>query len=123
MVTISNGAKTIRVTRSAYQSIFASMGFYEVSSINPRENQENVTRDESDASEVIVEIDEAEDNSEEHPQEVSEEDSEIEEILTKPISSWTADELRRVVKEKNIDTKSASNVKQAKAIVKKVLGI
>lgn len=130
MIVITNGRDIVQVSKHAYDTIFKRMGFYKVGSVNSRKSQENVTSVKSAASESIVEpeaqIDVAEETEETVVEDVVEEELsleevEVEKIMSKPISTWSADELKLVAKVKGIDTSSASTVKQARAIVKKAL--
>ena len=45
----------------------------------------------------------------------------VEDILEKPLSQWTPDELKKFAEIKNIDTSEAKKVSQARAIIKKYL--
>ena len=99
MIKIQRADTVLNVTPSAFESIFKPLCFVSVKDIKSVEP-------------VIVE-----------EVQKSEDEIYIEEITLKPISSWTKEELSRVVSIKNIDTSGANTVKQAKEIVKEALGI
>lgn len=102
MINIRRGDEELKVSLSAYDSIFKPMGFIPVKVIAKK-------------SEKVESI----------PVESEKTDDEkfIEDIVLKPISSWTKEELSKVVDIKKIDTSSATTVKQAKEIVKQALDI
>jgi hypothetical protein len=108
MVKITNGIKTVEVSNSAYREIFAPMGFYEVGNEITQPKSEKPIQDKSVASGDEIE---------------PKADSDIEDILTKPISTWSSEEIRKIADAKQIDTSSANTVKQARAIVREALGM
>lgn len=130
MIVITNGRDIVKVSNHAYDTIFKRMGFYKVGNINSQKSQEKAASVKPGPSmetiESEVQVDIPEEAEEVIPEDVprkelSPEEVEVEKILTKPISTWTSDELKLVAKVKKIDTSSANTVKQARAIVKKAL--
>lgn len=102
MINIKRGDEELKVSISAYNSIFKPMGFTPVKVVTKKpEKVENTP----------IEFEKTDD------------EKFIEDIVLKPISSWTKEELSRVVEIKKIDTSSATTVKQAREIVKQALDI
>jgi hypothetical protein len=104
MINIKRGDEELKVSISAYNSIFKPMGFTPIKVVTKRP-PEIVKPDGSAESEK------------------TDDEKFIEDIVLKPISSWTKEELSRVVEIKKIDTSSATTVKQAREIVKQALDI
>lgn len=102
MINIKRGDEELKVSLSAYNSIFKPMGFAPVKVVTKRPEM---------VESVPIESEKTDD------------EKFIEDIVLKPISSWTKEELSRVVEIKKIDTSSATTVKQAKEIVKQALDI
>lgn len=102
MINIKRGDEELKVSLSAYNSIFKPMGFTPVKVVTKRPEKVESTPVES---------------------EKTDDEKFIEDIVLKPISSWTKEELSKVVDIKKIDTSSATTVKQAKEIVKQALDI
>ena len=102
MINIKRGDEELKVSLSAYNSIFKPMGFTPI---------KVVTKKPEKVGDIPVEP------------EKSDDEKFIEDIVLKPISSWTKEELSRVVEIKKIDTSSATTVKQAREIVKQALDI
>ena len=96
MIKITNGKDIVSVSNSAFENIFKIQGYIPA--------EENINR-------TIKE------------NEKSNEEKEVEEILSKPISSWNKSEVKFVASVKNIDTSKANNVSGAKEIVRNALGI
>jgi hypothetical protein len=102
VVKITNGINTTITTKSAFDHLYKDMGFVEVKAEEAK----------------IDEFEKLED-----AEEKSEDELFVEELLSKPISSWSKNELKRVANIKAIDTSAANNVSEAKEIVKKALSI
>lgn len=102
MINIKRGDEELKVSISAYNSIFKPMGFTPIKVVTKRPEKVENTPIES---------------------EKTDDEKFIEDIVLKPISSWTKEELSRVVEIKKIDTSSATTVKQAREIVKQALDI
>lgn len=102
MINIKRGDEELKVSISAYNSIFKPMGFTPIKVVTKRPEKVENTPTES---------------------EKTDDEKFIEDIVLKPISSWTKEELSRVVEIKKIDTSSATTVKQAREIVKQALDI
>lgn len=132
MVRITNGDVTSRVPYSAYISMYKRLGFTiegeepvkpqkKVETPNkeqPKEETEGVTEDES---EVADETDVTEEEEDEEDEEAADDEAFVEDILEKPLSQWTPDELRKFAEIKNIDTSKAKKVSEARSIIKKYL--
>lgn len=103
MINIKRGDEELKVSISAYNSIFKPMGFVH--------NVKVATKKPEKVESTPIES------------EKSDDEKFIEDIVLKPISSWTKEELGRVVEIKKIDTSSATTVKQAREIVKQALDI
>lgn len=102
MINIKRGDEELKVSISAYNSIFKPMGFTPVKVVTKRPEKVENTPIESKKTD---------------------DEKFIEDIVLKPISTWTKEELSRVVEIKKIDTSSATTVKQAREIVKQALDI
>lgn len=127
MVTITNGIKTFRVTAGAVE-VYKSMGFHVASDEELDERQqvdnehyhndgesEKSTKGRKEKDEVSVE--DVEDNSD-----MNKEDTGfIEELLEKPLSQWSSDEVKEFVKIKDIDTSGAEKLSQVRSIIKAYL--
>lgn len=99
LVKITNGDITLEVSSGAFANSYKNCGFSVV---------------ESDAEETILEIAEDEDESEEL--EVQQEN-----IVQKPIGSWTKQELKDFAKKNDIDTAGATSTQEVKAIIKEFI--
>lgn len=120
MVTITNGVKTFRVTAGAVKP-YKSMGFYVVSDEELKEMHQ-AEQEYPDDSGIVD--DTSEEDSEDTSEEVnkkSEEDIFIEELLEKPLSQWSNEEVKEFVKIKGIDTSGAQKVSQVRGIIKAYL--
>lgn len=132
MVRITNGETTSRVPYSAYISYYKKIGFVidgeeepikshkedapvSVEDTNEQTEDENAG-DTEDDSDVVT----GEDDSDEQD-DVDEDEAFVEDILEKPLSQWTPDELKKFAEIKDIDTSKAKKVSEARAIIKKYL--
>ena len=120
MVTISNGKATFRVTAGAVE-IYKSMGFHVVDDkendqIKPVEHkEEKVAEDaagESEADGSDAEDEGVEDDTEE---------AYVTELLEKPLSQWSNEEVKEFVRIKGIETSGAKKLSQVKDIIKAYL--
>lgn len=126
MVRITNGETTSRVPYAAYISMYKKLGFTiegeePVKPKKPAKQEEPVvgTKEEvEETKETTEEVDEAEEFEEEQE---SGEDAFVEEILEKPLSQWSVDELKEFVRIKNINTAGAKKTSEVRSIVKKFL--
>ena len=125
MVSITNGINTFRVTSGAVK-VYESMGFHVVSD----EESEYVKQENFNDSGVpvfVAEDTEGYTGEREYTEEddnngISDEDATfVEEILEKPLSQWTNDEVKEFVRIKNIDTSGVQKVSQVRAIIKAYL--
>lgn len=130
MVTITNGINIFRVTSGAVP-VYKSLGFRTVTDEELEEMQQ-VTREhfndvgepENSAKSGKEESDSDEEGEEQEDTDsgMSKEDAAfIEEILEKPLSQWTNDEVKEFVRIKEIDTSGAQKVSQVRGIIKSYL--
>ena len=120
MVTISNGKTTFRVTAGAVE-VYKSMGFHVVDDkendqIKPVEHKEEKAAEdvagEPEADGSDVEDEGVEDDTEE---------AYVTELLEKPLSQWSNEEVKEFVRIKGIDTSGAKKLSQVKDIIKAYL--
>ena len=95
MVKITNGVNVFEVTRGAFDGIYSRQGYTII--------DENKKDEINDAVEK------------------SEEESFADEIIDKPISQWSKDEVKRFASIKDIDITGTKNVSEAKEIIKHFL--
>lgn len=95
MVKITNGINVFEVTRGAFDGIFSRQGYRLV--------DEKAEAKTSEAPAVL---------------EKSEDEIFIEEVLEKPISQWSKEEVKRFAAIKEIDISGTKNVNEAKEIIK-----
>lgn len=130
MVTITNGVKTFRVTAGAIKP-YEGMGFHVVSD-EELEEMEQAKREHFDGAGIPNSRDKDDEQHNEQDGEDSDvEDEEsgmskedaayIEELLEKPLSQWTNDEVKEFVRIKGIDTSGAQKVSQVRGIIKTYL--
>ena len=120
MVTISNGKATFRVTAGAVE-IYKSMGFHVV---NDKENDQikPVEHKEEKAAEDVTSESEADDSdAEDEGVEDDTEEAYVTELLEKPLSQWSNEEVKEFVRIKGIDTSGAKKLSQVKDIIKAYL--
>lgn len=118
LVKISNGVVTNIVSRAAYEEQFKKLGFDVV------EDSAVVQKPAAIVVPDVEEIPEPEEVADEPvdvPEEQETSDDFVEELLEKPISQWTNDELKEFVKIKGIDTSSVKKTSEVRNIVKKYL--
>lgn len=120
MVVITNGVKTFKVPAGAVKP-YEGMGFRVVSDSEAKsiksqqdkgDNQPPVHQSSGKGEEV---------ESSEIDVEKSEEDAYIEELLEKPLSQWSNDEVKEFVRIKEIDTTGAQKISQVRVIIKNYL--
>lgn len=121
MVTITNGVKTFRVTSGAVKP-YEGMGFHVVSD-DELEEMNQTEQHFNDSGEVEEkDIDSGSDDiSEDIESDVNEDAAFVEELLEKPLSQWSNEEIKDFVKIKGIDTSSAQKVSQVRGIIKAYL--
>lgn len=116
MVLITNGRTTLNVSMGAYSSVYKHKGFKIIGKNETKANVAPVVKKEE--APVVEEVKEEEVIAEEEPIVESEVDW-TEELMEKPISQWSKDEVAKFAEAKGIDTSSAHKVGEAKDIVKK----
>ena len=120
MVTISNGKATFRVTAGAVE-IYKSMGFHVV---NDKENDhiKSVEHKEEKAAEDVAGEPEADgSDAEDEGVEDDTEEAYVTELLEKPLSQWSNEEVKEFVRIKGIDNSGAKKLSQVKDIIKAYL--
>lgn len=130
MVTITNGEKTFRVTAGAVP-VYKSMGFHTVTDEELEEMKQAEQEHYDDAGESADKDTGSESDAGDTGSEEEEEDTEtgmskeeaafIEELLEKPLTQWSNDEVKEFVKIKGIDTSGAQKVSQVRGIIKSYL--
>lgn len=126
MVRITNGETTSRVPYSAYISMYKKLGFT-IEGEEPVKPQKAEAPKVKEKKEEKKQPEKEEETTEEDEVDEDEEDEEaddeafIEDILEKPLSQWTPDELKKFAEIKDIDTSKAKKVSEARAIIKKYL--
>lgn len=98
MVKITNGKEFFEVTRGAFDGIYSRQGYT-----------------------IINEKKAKQDNGKSKENKLSEDDKFLNEIIEKPISQWSKDEVKRVATLKGIDISGTKNATEAKEIIKKFL--
>lgn len=125
MVRITNGEVTSRVPYSAYISMYRRLGFTIEGEepVKPQEKVEIPSKEQpkEETKEVTDETDVTEEEEDEEDEEAADDEAFVEDILEKPLSQWTPDELKKFAEIKNIDTSKAKKVSEARSIIKKYL--
>ena len=135
MVNITNGEVVSKVPFAAFQSQYKSMGFWladepkgavEVPEVedNTTDNAPEDTSNEDDSTDGQDEDTGADEGTEDEDDEDNSEDEDamfVEDILEKPLSQWSTDELKEFVRIKDIDTTGAKKTSEVRSIVKKFL--
>lgn len=96
MVKITNGVNVFEVTRGAFDGIYSRQGYTLVEDV--KVGTENTGTPEK-----------------------SEDEKFIEEIIEKPISQWSKDEIKRFAALEGIDISGTKNAGEAKEIIKEFL--
>ena len=96
MVKITNGKNIFEVTRGAFDGIYSRQGYKIVGEDNS-------------------------DNGVKLPPEKTEEEKFLDEIIEKPISQWSKDEVKKYAEINGIDLAGTKNVNEAKEIIKQFL--
>ena len=120
MVTISNGKTILRVTAGAVET-YKSMGFHVV---DDKENDQikPVEHKEEKAAEDVTGEPEADgSDAEDEGVEDDTEEAYVTELLEKPLSQWSNEEVKEFVRIKGIDTSGAKKLSQVKDIIKAYL--
>lgn len=113
MVIVSNGIEVFSITAGALP-LYEGMGFHKAT----KEEIYGGTPKHVKISEVGVESD-AEEGEGEHSD--SEDEVYVAELLEKPLTQWTNEEIKEFVRIKGIDTSSAAKVSQVRGIIKTYL--
>lgn len=132
MVTITNGVKTFRVPSGAVKP-YEGIGFH-VASDEELEEMKYAQEHFNDAGEPAESaahgdnVEDEEDAEDGQSEEVGSEDGVsaedaafVEELLEKPLSQWSIDEMKDFVRIKGIDTSGAQKASQVRGIIKSYL--
>ena len=95
MIKITNGVNVFEVTRGAFDGIYSRQGYAIVNEDNVSHDVENVNVPEKTEDEKF-----------------------IDEIIEKPISQWSKEEVKRFAVLKKVDITGTKNVNEAKEIIK-----
>lgn len=119
MVLITNGRETHNVTMGAFNSIYKHKGFHIVGAPKAGAIKKEEKKFVAPVKEVKEEAptEEVEEEAEEEVE--AENNSWVDELMEKPISQWSKEEVAKFADAKGIDTSSARKVSEAKEIVKK----
>ena len=132
MVTITDGIKIFRVSAGAVKP-YEGMGFHIATAEELEEMKRAQQEHFDDAGTPVSETSEKEDNEHTEDSEDDEESGEgetgmskedaayIEELLEKPLSQWSNEEVKEFVRIKGIDTSGAQKVSQVRVIIKTYL--
>lgn len=98
MVKITNGVYTFEVTRGAYEGIYSRQGYHLLEDPEAAQVHQGLEDNATDPDQLF-----------------------LEEIVEKPVSQWTKNEVKRFVTLKGIDTSGAKNVGEVRELVKAYL--
>lgn len=118
MVTITDGVKSFRVSLGAVK-VFENLGFH-IEDEEEMEKQENECVDDEEES-ILTSVSKSRNREVAMNEGGSKEDVYIEELLEKPLSQWSNEEVKDFVKIKGIDTSGAQKVSQVRGIIKTYL--
>lgn len=102
MVKITNGKDVFEVTRGAFDGIYSRQGFKIVGEDKPAKNNSNGGNNDL-------------------PPELTEDEKFLAEIVEKPISQWSKEEIKRFASLKEIDITGTKNANEAKELIKEFL--
>ena len=110
MVTISNGETTFRVTAGAVE-VYKSMGFHVVDDDKENDQIKSVKHEEEKVAEDVAGESEVDDSdAEDEGVEDDTEEAYVTELLEKPLSQWSNEEVKEFVRIKGIDTSGAKKL-------------
>ena len=124
MVRITNGDVTSRVPYSAFISLYRRVGFTIVDETQDAEKPNQKVEAPKSAPKKESEPEEDEDETASQPDvpdedDTSNEDEEfLKDILEKPLSQWSKDELQRFVKINEIDISGVTKTSEVRSLVK-----
>lgn len=127
MVKITNGVDVIEVTAGAFNTIYKRQGYELVDGVEDDvievTDEEDQKPSEDEHAEDGKDINDSDDASEgdqnvsEDNADDAEKDDEFADLITKPVSQWSKEEMQKYVKANDIDTSKAKNVAEAKKII------
>lgn len=120
MVTISNGKATFRVTAGAVE-VYKSMGFHVVDDNESDQTKPVEHKEEKMAEDAAGEPEADDSDAEDEGTEDDADEAYVTELLEKPLSQWSNEEVKEFVRIKGIDTSGAKKLSQVKDIIKAYL--
>ena len=120
MILITNGDITTTVSRGAFDNQYKKMGFWAVSEDEVIEAPKPVEKPKAEPKPEKVE-EPVENEVDEETDEASDDEAFVEDILEKPLSQWSKDELQKFVTIKDIDISGAKKTSEVRSIVKNYL--
>lgn len=96
MVKITNGKDVFEVTRGAFEGIYSRQGY---TILEENKNDQTVIQDDKRTDDEKF----------------------VDELIEKPISQWSKDEVKRFASIKEIDISGTKNAGEAKELIKKFL--
>lgn len=96
MVKITNGKEVFEVTRGAFEGIYSRQGY---TILEENKNGQKVVQDDKKTDDEKF----------------------VDELIEKPISQWSKDEVKRFASLKEIDISGTKNAGEAKELIKKFL--
>ena len=139
MVIITNGETTSKVPAAAYRSTYKNLGFRLVgeeiagevvpndggATEDKQNGPETTPEEQADNKNKDVESEDAEEEEDDTNNETEEDENDdeafVEDILEKPLSQWSKNELQKFVTIKEIDITGATKTSEVRAIVKEFL--
>lgn len=119
MVTITNGNRTMTVSKGAFKALFEPIGWKEVDgNLTGLTDEENGNEEIVSEEEKITKNENSTSNMTEESYEDDYEDEEVEDDeIEIPLSEMSVRQLRTYAKEHNIDVSSAQNKRELREIV------
>lgn len=121
MVKISNGEVTQIVSRGAYESQYKKLGFEIVGSHKVAKTEKKAAEPEKVVNTPAPAAGDVDDEDIDGDENSDEDADDFEELLEKPLSQWSNEELKAFVNAKGIDTASAKKTSEVRSLVKKYL--
>lgn len=122
MVTVTNGQATFRVTSGAVK-LYKSMGFREVSDVEAMQMQVDAVQAEAASvpPEEKFDEDDVTDASDVEQDGEDADEAYVSELLEKPLSQWSNEEVKEFVRIRGVDTSGAKKLSQVREIIKNYL--
>lgn len=117
MLIITNGVDVFNVTKGAFDTIYKNMGFH-IFDDNVDSNVVNNVDDNDSNAEDVTSSDTSDDSMENVKDKSNYEEEFIENVMKKPISSWSKVELKKYASINGIDISSAKSVSDVRELIK-----